>query len=520
MSTLKPIRILFNKGIQSPATLGSLKLRLTAEGAMAYAQNIDNASDEYGYGVIVPGPALVTIDNNSELVGVPYISALFTFLSGEIGYRYFAEGLLGSSWKIRRIKDLEPTETPSIDTTGSITIDHNSHVNPVVTDMVFRETSGSYYIYVIGYDNTDGWVQKFIASAGSPTLAAVTTLTGLNAPNIDAHAMLGPDNNIYVGFANHIDSIDVSDVRTIDKLALGLPVGVGVVDLCSWNDLMAIAYSSDFGFRFSSRLAAGNSGIILWDYVSPSITKKPISAPCKYISAIVNDPSGNLLVFGGVDEGKSTIYLFTGYGFQPLFTYIGDLPRSKHSITFDSLGRVLWLTADGQWCRYDRASNIFEHLGSITTGSSAGGLLVKGVAGSEYLLASGSGSTYALKRAVLGSYIGDDASASDTVTTPLGVSGTEILPQGSNIQAITLNLVRRLLVGEKVELRIYKNGSTDYEVYLTMDYSSDGAISSKREALTKDNIDNFSLAVAWKMADAATTAPPVAFADVELGSQY
>ena len=144
--------------------------------------------------------------------------------------------------------------------------------------------------------------------------------------------------------------------------------------------------------------------------------------------------------------------------------------------------------------------------------------LTKFNSGTDFVAASGSGSTYTLKRVIFGSYIGDGGGA-DTVNTPQSVGGIENLQQGSNIQAITLHLAKKLALGEKVELRVYKNGDTStYEIYMTMDFDTDGAISAKREVLTLDNINNFTLVAVWKQADGLATAPPVIYAEVEPGS--
>src|SRR4051812_16256511 len=101
---MKPMTISFDKGIQFPPQLGTLKLKPAAEGKASYAQNIDISSDEYGNGTVVPGPALTTIDNNSELTGVPFIRQFFGFGGAALlGYLYFAEGILGAKNVIRRI---------------------------------------------------------------------------------------------------------------------------------------------------------------------------------------------------------------------------------------------------------------------------------------------------------------------------------------------------------------------------------------------------------------------------------
>ena len=522
---MKTIRINFSKGIQFPPKLGTLILKPTGEGKAAYAQNVDISNDEYGNSCVVPGPALTTIGSNSELTGVPFIRVFYGDNIVPYGYLYFGQGILGTQTVIRRIKDIISGSTPVIDTTGSITASHSGHANPVLVDMVFRPTAGTTSgesIYVAGKDDTDTWVQKFTAGTASPSLSAIAANTNFTGSYVNQFMVFSSfDNNIYWIGKNRVDSIDVSDVHTVNKLALGLPVGAYATCGADWQQQLVVAFSNEAFGDFTRRKSGGKAGVVLWDYVSPGIIRN-IPAPCRYISALVNAPDGSLLAFGGVDEGKSSIYSFTGYGFQLITQYIGDMPRSRHSVEFDGQGRIVWQTADGQICRYDRTSGVFEHLGSITTGSSAGGLLAKMVGsptGNEFVAASGSGSTYTAKKVQFGSYIGDDA-GSDGITTPLVVSGIEVLPQGSNIQAISLHLAKSLQSGEKVELRIYPNGSTSYTTYLTMSYNIDGSVSSKREALTLPDINSFSLAVAWKMTDGSSTVPPVMSADVELESQY
>lgn len=520
---MKTISLSFSKGTQYPARLGTLTLRPASEGRMAYSQNVDVSSDEYGYGVAVPGPALTTIGNNSELSGVPVVKTNFSSSAVPLGYVYFGQSLLGTKTIIRRIKDVLSGSTPIIDTTGSMTVDHSSHANQEIVDMVYRpDSSNNFYVYVAMKDDTDTAVYKFIATSSSPSLSLVTANANFTGGYTNQFLVLSSfDNNLYWIGQRRVSSFDTSDSYTVTKLSLGLPLGTFASCGADWQQQLVVAYTdAPFG-GFSQRKVSGKAGVAIWDYISPGIIRN-IPAPCRYISAMVNAPDGSLLAFGGVDEGKSAIYVFTGYGFNLLVSYIGDMPYSRHSIEFDSQGRILWQTVDGQLCRFDRSTGIFEHLGSITTGSSAGGMLARGIGspvGNEFFVASGSGSTYTLKKVQFGSYVGDNA-GSDGVTTPLAISGIQTLPQGSNIQAISLHLAKSLESGEKLEVRVYANGSTNYTTYMTMDYAVDGAISSKRETLTLPDINSFSLAVAWKMTDGATTAPPVLAAEVEPGTQY
>jgi hypothetical protein len=517
---LKPITITFNKGVQFPPKLGTLILKPASDGKAAYAQNIDVSNDEYGNSAIVPGPALTTIGSNSELTGVPFVRQFYGNTISPTGYLYFGQSLLGTKTVIRRVKDILSGSTPTIDTTGSMTIDHSSHANLEIVDMVARPTSGGdFIIYVAIKDDSDTAVYKFNAGDGSPSASLVQAngnFTGGYTRQFLVYSTF--DNNIYWIGQSRVSSFDTSDSYTIAKLALGLPLGAYATAGADWQQQLVVAYSNQQFGDFSLRKSGGKAGVALWDYYSPGINRN-IPAPCRYISALVNAPDGSLLVFGGVDEGKSSIYTFNGYGFNLVTQYIGDMPHSRHSVDFDAQGRIVWQTADGQFCRFDRASGIFEHLGSITTGSSAGGLLAKGIgspSGNEFFVASGSGSTYTMKKVQVGSYIGDGGGA-DTINTPLTASGIQTLPPKSNIQWATLNLTKPLESGERVELRIYKNGSTDYVTYLTMDYSIDGAISSKREDITLDNINSFNAVPVWKQADGLTTAPPVLSVEVMPG---
>jgi hypothetical protein len=502
------IPITFNKGTQAPAKLGTAIVKPAGKDMMSYSQNVEVQSDEYGNGVLVPGPALVTIGNNSELTGVPYVKAFWGSASQSAGYLYFAEGLLGATNKIRRIKDVISGSTPVIDTSDSLTVTHTAHATVVVDDMVIRNDGTNAFAYYVGQDATDGWIKKIQADTGtfSSTDSTISTLTA-NVPGSERKLLNASDGNIYIGHYNHIDSVSMADAYTNN--VLDLKPDWGVTALAEWRLRMAIAYSDTRLWTFSTRKYAGTSGIVLWNFIDPSF-EEPIKCPSRYISAVVNDPDGSLLVFGGVDEGKSTIYEFTGYGFNVLYSYIGDLRRSRHSVDFDGMGRVVFQTADGQWCRFDKRSGIFEHLGTITTGSSAGGVFTRllGGTGNEFFAASGTGSTYTGKRVTFGSYIGDGDS-SDGVTTPLAISGQVSLPRKSIVTGIELNFNKNLESGEKVEARLYKNGSTSTTTLGTASFTTDGAISNKNVRGLETGVDNAAVGIAWKMTDASTTAPGI-----------
>lgn len=507
---MKPIVISFEKGIQFPPKLGSLILKPSSEGRAGYAQNVDISNDEYGNEVVVPGPALGALGNNSELTGIPAVKQNFSESATPNGYVYFGQSILGTKTIIRRIKDVLSGSTPVIDSGVSATINHSNHTNQQIVDIVYRSTgSGNFDIYVAGKDDTDTWVYKFSGNSGS--ISPNLIQANLNFTSGYTDQFLVPssfDNNLYWIGQQRVSSFDVSDTYTVAKLALGLPVNTYASCGADWQQQLLVAYTDAAYGGFSQRLVGGKAGLAIWDYNSPKIIRN-IPAPCRYISALIPSPDGQLLAFGGIDSGKSSIYTFTGYGFRLLTQYIGDMPRSRHSVEFDGQGRIVWLTADGFLCRYDLSTGIFENLGRTY---STGGLLAKGIGsptGNEFFVGSGQGSTYELDVVSFGSYAGDN-NGTDSTNTPMAVSGNQVLPINTSISAATLNLAKPLESGEKVVLRIYKNGSTtDYVDYLTMDYSADGAISSKREAITLDNINSFNAAVIYKMNSGNTTAPPV-----------
>lgn len=509
---MKPIFVQFGQTIQQPAKLGTLVTKPTQ--FLSYAQNIDVQNDEYGDGVAVPGPVLTTITNNSELTGTPWLHGFDTVTGTNEDWLYIVEGSLGATNIVRRVINVKSGSTPSIEASKTLTITHSGHSSLEITDAVVRNDGTNNQLYIVGKDATDGFVQK-LGNLDATTPSLVTngdlpiSIASFNTGR-DPKIMLAPDNNIYYGHGPYILSVNTSDTQA-SALTLGL--GHGVTALADWNNFMVVAVNNVFPHDFATRKTNSQSRIFLWDYTAAAANRSVI-CPANYISALVQAPTGNQLVFGGVNEGKSTIYEFTGYSFKPLVSYIGDLPRSNHSVNFDGQGRLLWITVDGQICRFNLLNGIFEHLGTITTGGSAGGMLARGADSPEFLVASGTGSTYTLKTLTFGTYSGDGDS--EGITTPRAVSGLIDVPHDSTISAITLHLTRPLQTGEKVVLETYTNGSTTGTTYLTMEFATDGAISAKREVKTISNINSLALGVAFKMTDASSTAPPVTGATIEI----
>lgn len=511
---MSKLEVKFGVGITEPVKLGTVIVKLTTPSALSYAQNINVQNDEYGNEIAVPGPALTNITNNSELTGVVFASALYT--TSGAGFLWFIEGLLGATNKLRKVENLTAGGTPQIDI-DNLTVTDAAHTNVLLTDILVRDVTGTKTGFLIGKDDTDGWYKTFSAnSGGAPIILTTQTLATFNTSR-EPKAIVASDNQIYIGQGYLIDKVSTADVYANNVISL--KNDLGVTAMASWRLNLVVAWNSDFPHNFTTRNGAGSSGLVLWDLVpGTSWSTDYIICPSRYISAVVPVPSGHLIVFGGVDEGRCTLWEFTGYGYNKLVTYIGDLPRSKHSVDFDGQGRVVWLTADGQVCRYNLSTNLFEHLGSITTGSSAGGILRRalGATSNEFLVSSGTGTTYSLKLTNFGSYIGD-GDVADGVTTPIVISGPVIFPSRATINNIELVLNGALVAGDNLELRLYRNGNTTPIAYGDdINSTNDGTdISSIRREQGEVDVSIAHVGVAFKAADARATSPGVIAAVID-----
>jgi len=513
------LQLTFDKGILKPANIASTILRPTPAGFSSYAQNIDVQSDEFGQFQILPGPALNTITNNSELTGVPHTRArLLGISSAGFDKILFTEGILGAANVVRMVEDVETGGAPQIKASTSVSATHGGHSTPTIQDI---DVHNGLTLVAVGVDATDVWIQKSDCTSGAPgafSLVDTATISADSLSSTDHRLILGDDGNYYISCNKRPTAYLLklaSDLTTVTAQIFTIPRGKQTTALGKYQTYLAIAYGEISTNAFTNRNVAQESGIILWAYDSTTQYVRDIPCPANYISAIVKDPSGNTLVFGGKNDGRTTIYQFTGFGFEPLYSYIGEMPRSRHSIDFDSQRRIIWTTADGQILRFDPLSGKFDHLGSITTGSSAGGILIKLLGlGNDFLATAGSGSTYTMKKVVFGNYIGDGAS-SDTINTPLIISGNQSLPAKSIVKNINIKLNRNLVTGEKIEVRFYKNGSTTAATYGSLSYATDGAIGAKTIRYMIQGVNEFAFGFAYKMSDNQTTAPAIVSAEVE-----
>lgn len=520
----KPIRVQFNGGLQQPAKIGSVVLRPTGQGKLSYAQNVDSSNDEYGDGTITPGPKLANITGNGELTGVPLAATGSYYDNNTDGFIYIVQGLLGAAKNvIRRIKGVTSSGTPTIEAADADTPATYTDLAYLTDTLLFQETSGNAVkVLLTGWSSTangtnSGKIGYIQAANGSNSVTDISASGGY-INGFEPLLMIGDDKFPYWtqnGYTLARVAKDLSGIAT----AFSLRRNQTMCALGKFQQYAAIAYFEDSSpiEGFNKRKIGGQTGLLLWNYIDTAFFERDIPFPNNYISAIVQDLSGNTLVFGGLDQGKTTLYMLTGSGFTPLVSYVGDMPRNRHSVDFDAQGRVLWQTCNGQILRYDQVSEKLDHLASIACDAGAGGIL-KRLQGTtnDFMVAAGTGSTYTLKVLTFGSYIGDGDAGTDNITTPLAISGQQFMPApNATISAITLHLTKPLATSEQVKLRVYANGSTTPTDYMDMEFAVDGAISSKRVANSLPDINNFALGIAWKQTDALATAPPVVFAEVE-----
>ena len=517
---MESIHLQFGQGIEPPAKLGTAIIKPVSEGKFSYGQNVDVENDEYGNTVLLPGPALNTITGNANLIGVPFIRA-FDPNPGRVGdgnpVIFLGEHIVGTTSTVGGVvTGVASGVTPTLQAT-TYSLSHSGHGHPKVDDMEYWDGSGAIKCYSIGQDDTDQWYVSQASGGGTYQNYVTLTGAGLVAQTFEQKIWNSKnDGFFYFGYNYNIDRLTPNN-GTYFPAVLGLTQDKGITAFEDWLTFLAIAVSTEYPYTFAKRKGAGKSGIYLWDLTSTAVeTRRFIPCPARYISALKRLADGTLIAFGGVNEGKTTLYQFNGYGFTELYTYIGDMPLNRHSVDLDGQGRILWQTVDGQICRYDITKNIFTHLGTMNTNTSQGGILMKllGGTGNEFLVASGTGTSYTLAIMSFGNYVGDGASTNDVFNTPLAVSGLADLPQKSVIRTVIVSLQTALTQGNRIEVRLYPNGSTNYTVLGNLQYSDDGAVASKQVRCFNTGNDNAAIGLAWKTADNSTTAPGVV--DVEL----
>ena len=495
------------------------------KGFLTHGQNIDTENDEFGRGQLLPGPALTNVNGQANMTGVAFLAAVATSSAATpFEFMYLGEGILGATNMIRVMTGVKVGGTPTINATGK-TVTHNDaagvdtgHTGVVLQDMVYSvDASVNLRLILIGVDATDVWIQKVTVQTGAaPNLS---TLIQVNVPTsllaAEHHLMIGEDGVIYftryAAFQSYLGKV-ATDHSTVTASAFTMPSGLGISALGKYQTFAAIGYCTTNPGTFAERNAGGKSGIIVWDYVHPTQFISDVPCPANYISAIVKRPNGQTLVFGGLDEGKTTLYEFYGYGFRNIVSYVGEMPRNNHSVSFDGQGRIVWLTCDGQFMRYDFDQSKLEPLDFMDITAGKGGICTVLLSGIDYEFLLGGGksgtpNTFPTPRVRFGTYRGDGDAANDTVATPLAIMSPEFLSPNSIVESVELRFNRNLISGDKLVVRLYTEGSATPIDFGTVSFAGDGAIATKLIRSQQYNIDSVHIGVAWKTADEATTVP-------------
>lgn len=523
------ISLKFSGGTEDPVQLGTIALKPTREGKLAYAQNCSVATDKYGMGVLLPGPYL---NNFATSLSAPIYLAAYDAEFQKYWLAYDGTNTLDC------IKNIDTGGTPVFDNTQTVTLSISGKT-PIISDIAdsteFQNSVGSLYVYATLMDTSAStWVKAFQNNTTTSTAVGLsTTVAGGVLPILKTQF----DGNLYIGNAHKIDRINptnasLSTGTTLNAVGTSadgaVPPEWFITALGEWNGLLVASVINTSppdntpGSIFSERKGSCKSRLYFWDIANNptgNFRNQYVNSPSHYVSVLLTDLSGNLLAFGGIDEGRTTIYQYTGYGFEPIVSYIGDMPRNRHSVCFDAIGRLVWINADGYICRYNRSADVFENLGRLgSTGFGGIAKVLQGVLSSDFLLTGANTSNNAtVTNASLTQFTGDGA-GNDNNSTPLAISGIMDLPQKSVITNTIVSLQKALRATEKLEVRLYPQdypNTGNYTVLGTMDYSIDGAVASKQIRNLQYNQDNASIGIAWKATASSTTAPGLLGAEVQ-----
>lgn len=498
------------KGIHPKQTLGTKGLFKAPDGMLSYGQNVNSNSDEYGNGYLTPGFGYSSITGNTNLTGLP-IGGAYSTISAQRNYDMIS-GLAGNTDRISRIKDIYASGNPQLaanlgagGTDYELTVAHSGHASTVLHDIINFNDAGTNEIYVTGRDATDKWLAEYPAGATNPTIT-FTTFTDTAGGSAKNWLFVGDDDKLYMSKNNRT----IVEKTALDTALVNLKVGYLITGMYKYGNYMAITYATnDEGiFGITQRVNKGSSGIALWNYLDTTIDEYIPLPDISYISAAINTIDGNLLVFGGKNNGTG-LYLFTGSGFRKLIHYVADMPRSRHAVALDREGRVVWITADGYLMRYNIQTGILENLSTVTSTDSQASILIS--------LTPSTTDTFAVSHMVTtvetislideANFVG---STSDTNLSAVGITPLTSLPANSRISKMTVYLKENLATGDKIRFRLMKNGRTDdVSTIGTADFSVDGAIGFKEFTIGDANINSFAIEITWQMTNNNGTAPAI-----------
>lgn len=522
---MKPgtLEISFNQGVAAPPKLGTLILKPTPSGKLSYAQNVTNSNDKYGDNVVTPGPYINAF--STSLSNTVYWKAVISQnVSSKNGQMWVAYA--GGS-TVDYIKGINSGSGPSYETSGTVSLSVSGHT-PLISDMVSSGEPGggigTEYVFASLNENAGGnaWIAMF-QSSGSISYGTLSSTTAAGVlPMIKTQF----DGKIYIGNNVKIDVLDPSKSSLAAAITLGaigtsgqaIPNEWNITALGEWNNLLVVAANTESPGDFSRRLGGGQSRIFFFDVAgNPTGNFKTnfVNSSSHYISVLFTDLSGNLLAFGGVDEGRTTIYEYNGYGFIPLFSYIGDMPRNRHSVCYDAQGRLMWITCNGQICRLTASQLIavsaeeqaggFEHIGTIGTSGTGGILANLQSTGNDFVV---SGLITLANISFTGGNFTGWSGSYDT-GTPLVVSGIQSLPPKSIITKVTTYLNKALQQGESLDVNFYLQGTSGLQGTNlgSLNYGNDGAIANKQIRTSQYQMDEFALGAAWTTSNGTTTVP-------------
>ncbi len=529
------LNINFSQGVQNPPQLGTVVLKPTQEGKMSYAQNVTVATDKYGVSVVTPGPYISSL--GTGLANPIYWKALQSENPGAVNAKGQMWLAYNNSNTLDYIKGINSGQIPSFDNSHTTTLKSSTLISDIESGQYVTGGTNHEYVYASLVDSAGAGnaINTWITVFQTTTAAGVVPLSSSTAPGILPMVKTQFDGKIYIGNGQKIDRVDPSltgsglsaavTLAAVGSSGSAIPYPFSFTAMGEWNGKLVGAVCSEINTGtttsdFDKRNGGGTSKIYFWDIANNptgNFLDYPIDSPCPYISVIFTDLSGNLFAFGGVNEGRTTIYEFNGYGFNTIFSYIGDLPRNRHSVIYDAQGRLLWQTCTGYLCRWDRKNDIFENIGvTNAVGGSTGGIFAHlQTMGDDFAV---SGGTVVSKTSFSSEIFAGSGSGVYGAGTPLVISGIQDLPQKSIIRTVTVSLNKALQQGEILDINFYpqNNGTALGGTNLgSFDYSIDGGVASKNFRTFQTQVDEAAFGLAWRTSDGTSTVPGVVGMEVD-----
>ena len=307
------------------------------------------------YGNAYPGELPTTVTNSTAEVTEMCRKGL---VKGTAAY------IVTSGAKLQEVSNL--IGIPSV-TASFHNITHGAHTSILGDDCAIYTakvggTSASQFFYswsdstdwnVGVYDFASTFDDDFLSTAPATPLASPYLADGVRYPH---PLVVGDDDLLYVGDRNFIHALDGNDTTDADgkffPAVLTLPGGYIITSFAkTQNGLMIFAYLTDPVGISSSQFLKGSAKAFLWDYVSLDISYS-YDLNDNYVteSFTYKGMVGCFTTGQKVDPSNSAkiskLQLFNGSIFEPVQTFIGELPIRGgveiigDSIQFNSEGTV------------------------------------------------------------------------------------------------------------------------------------------------------------------------------------